>query len=259
VKSNHLPTVRESIQAIWARNFLQFRKTWLVSSFWIILEPLFVLGALGYGLGAYVPQVKGVSYLEFFFPALLCNSCMLVAFFECTYATFTKLTHMKLYQTALLAPMEPQQILIGEILWGATKALFSVLGVLIVAAMIGALGSARILLALPIVFMTAAIFATFGMLITSKVRNYDQIIYPSSGLIVPLSLFSGTYFPIDALPQPLLTLAYLSPLTHAVAATRAIQQGQFSGMLVLNVAFLALLLVALLRLTSRHFEKRLID
>lgn len=259
MKSNHLPTPWESIAAIWARNFLQFRKTWMVSLFWILLEPLFVLGALGYGLGSYIPQVKGVSYLEFFFPALLCNSAMLVAFFECTYANFTKLTHMKLYQSALLAPMEPWQILAGEILWGATKSFVSVMGVLLIATLIGAIGSFRILWALPILFLTGLIFSAFGMLITSRVKNYDQIIYPSSGLIIPLSLFSGTYFPLETLPKALQVLAYLSPLTHAVAVTRALQQGEFSGIVVLNVAFLILLLYALIRLSTKFFEQRLID
>ncbi|MFN7728663.1 MAG: ABC transporter permease [Bdellovibrio sp.] len=259
MKSLSLPTNWESMRSVWSRNFLQFRKTWLVSVFWIVLEPLFVLAALGYGLGSYVPQVNGVSYLEFFLPALLCNTTMLVAFFECTYANFTKLSHTKLYQTALLTPMMPNHLLGGEVLWGASKAMFSAIGVLAIASMMGAVGSVKIILALPVIFLSSCFFAMLGMLFTSIVKNYDQIIYPSSGLIVPLSLFSGTYFPLDALPQAMQVLSYLSPLTHVVAATRAIEQGQFSAMLVVNVAFLILLFAVLTRITARSFERRLID
>ena len=259
MKNANLPTPFESVKAIWARNFLQFRKTWLVSCFWIVLEPLFVLGALGYGLGSYVHQVDGMSYLEFFFPALLCNSAMMVSFFECTYANFTKLSHMKLYHTTLLAPMTPTQILLGEVLWGATKSMLSVIGVIIVALFLGALSSPRVFLAIPIIFISSLIFSMFGMLITSKVRNYDQIIYPSSGLIVPLSLFSGTYFPISTLPKWLQVIAYLSPLTHAVAATRAIQQSEMSWMLLVNFVYLGVLLYLLGRYTLKAFENRLID
>lgn len=259
MKSLSLPTTWESMRSVWSRNFLQFRKTWLVSIFWIVLEPLFVLGALGYGLGSYVPQVHGTSYLEFFFPALLCNTTMLVAFFECTYANFTKLSHTKLYHTALYTPMMPNHLLGGEILWGASKAMFSAVGVLIIALALGAVGSAKIILALPVIFLSSCFFAMLGMLFTSLVKNYDQIIYPSSGLIVPLSLFSGTYFPLEAMPKALQVITYLSPLTHAVSATRAIQQGQFSAMLVINIAFLILLLVGLSRITARSFERRLID
>jgi lipooligosaccharide transport system permease protein len=259
MKSHSLPTPTETVFAIWSRNFLQFRKTWMVSLFWIVLEPVFVLGAMGYGLGSYVPQVEGMSYLEFFFPALLCNSTMMVAFFEGTYANFTKLSYSKLYHSMLLAPMDPARILSGEVLWGATKALFSAAGVILVAAALGALTSARILLALPVIFLSSLIFATFGMLVTSRVKNYDQIIYPSSGLIVPLSLFSGTYFPLSALPKPLQVLSYLSPLTHAVSAVRSLQQGQLSAMVVINVASLVLVLILLTRVAKRSFEHRLID
>ena len=259
MKNVHLPTPAQSVKAIWSRNFLQFRKTWLISCFWIVLEPLFILGALGYGLGSYVHQIEGLSYLEFFFPALLCNSAMMVAFFECTYASFTKLSHMKLYHTTLLAPMMPNQILLGEVLWGATKSMLSVVGVIVVAFLLGALESPKIFLAIPIIFIAALIFSMFGMLITSKVRNYDQIIYPSSGLIVPLSLFSGTYFPISTLPKWLQVIAYLSPLTHAVAATRAIQQSEVSWMLLVNIIYLSGLLYLLGRYTLKSFEHRLVD
>lgn len=259
MRAGGLPTSLESVAAVWSRNFLQFRKSWLVSLFWILLEPLFVLGALGYGLGTYVTQVQGMSYLEFFFPALLCNSAMLVAFFECTYANFTKLSHTRLYHTMLLAPMDPRHLLTGEVLWGGTKSLFSVAGVMVVAAALGAMGSARILMAVPVIFLSALTFAAFGMLVTSMVRNYDQIIYPSSGLIVPLSLFSGTYFPLEVLPKPIQVLAYLSPLTHAVSATRSIQQGNYSAFVFVNVGCLALFFILLARAALKSFERRLID
>lgn len=229
----------------------------MVSVFWIVLEPLFVLGAIGYGLGSYVAQVQGMSYLEFFFPALLCNSTMMVAFFECTYASYTKLAHTKLYGTILLSPINTKQLLGGEVLWGATKATFSACGVLVVAMALGVTGSWRVFLALPVIFLSSLIFATFGMFVTSLVRNYDQIIYPSSGLIIPLSLFSGTYFPLETLPKFLQYVAYLSPLTHAVAATRSLQQGQFSNVVVLNVAVLVLLLTLIGRVTVRQFDRRL--
>jgi lipooligosaccharide transport system permease protein len=97
------------------------------------------------------------------------------------------------------------------------------------------------------------------MFVTSKVHNYDQIIYPTSGLIVPLSLFSGTYFPLASLPKGLQYLAYISPLTHAVEVTRSLQRGEFSLGGVLNISILILLLVMLFRLTVRAYEKRLID
>ena len=259
MRSNSLPTFWESMLAVCVRNFLQFRKTWMISFFWIVLEPLFILAAFGYGLGSYVPQVAGMSYLEFFFPALLCNIAMIVAFFECTYANYSKLSTSRFYQTALYSPMLPKHLLGGEVLWGGIKAMMSVGSVLLIASLFGAVASARILFALPVLFLAACFFAMLGMLITSVVKNSDQIIYPGSGLIIPLSLFSGTYFPLEAMPKSLQVIAYLSPLTHAVSATRSFQQGSFSAMVVINVAFLILLLIGLSRVTSRFFSRRLLE
>lgn len=259
MKSYSLPSDWQCVVSIWMRNFLQFRKTWMVSLFWIVIEPLFVLLALGYGLGSYIPQVEGASYIEFFFPALICNSVMMVSFFECSYASFTKLSYSHVFRTALLAPMLPIHILSGEVLWGATKGLLSAIGVLLVASFFGAVGSFKIIFALPVLFLLGLLFAMFGMLITSLVRNYDQIIYPSSGLIIPLSLFSGTYFPLTSLPAFFQVITFLSPLTHAVSATRSIQQGKISAFLVVNILALILFLYICQRLTAKHFEKRLMQ
>ena len=259
MRSNSLPTSFETIMALWSRNFLQFRKTWLISLFWIVLEPLFMLGALGYGLGSYVSQVQGMSYLEFFFPALLCSSAVMVAYFEGTYANFTKLSHSKLYHAMLLAPMNTAQLLAGEVLWAATKGLFSAIGVLTVASLMGAVGSFQILAALPVIFLASAVFAIFGMLVTSLVRNYDQIIYATSGLIMPMSLFSGTYFPLQGLPKALQAVAMISPLTHAVMATRELQQGKFTSGTAINIAILFLFLIVVGRFTQKKFDQRLID
>lgn len=257
MKTNSLPTATQSVLAVWKRNFIQFKKTWLISLFWIVLEPSFVLGALGFGLGRYVNSVGGQSYLEFFFPALLCNSVMMIAFYESTYANYTKLSYSKLYQSILLTPVEPEHLLWGEVLWAASKALLSAMGIMVVALFFGAIGSWTILLALPGLFLTGMIFSCIGMIVTSRVRNYDQIIYPSSGLIIPLSLFSGTYFPLESLPKPLFYLAQLSPLTHAVALTRGLQMNVFGVVGGVHLFVVLILSAALYRVALRFFSSRL--
>jgi lipooligosaccharide transport system permease protein len=91
------------------------------------------------------------------------------------------------------------------------------------------------------------------------VRNYDQIIYATSGLIMPMSLFSGTYFPLQGLPKALQALAMASPLTHAVMATRELQAGHFTSATVINIAVLFLFLIVMGRFAQKKFDKRLID
>ena len=216
------PTVRSGAFRVWSRNFLYFKKTWLVSLFWIVLEPVIYLGAMGFGLGAFVNNMGGVSYIEFFFPGLLATTAMMVAFFESTYGNYTKLTHQKTYATIMMTQIGPEEIVAGELLWAASKAFFGVLGVALVAFFFGLVDTYRIFLTLPILFLSSCLFSCLGMILTSYAKNYDSFIYSTSGLIVPMSLLSGTYFPLEQLPIPLRYIAYLFPLTHSVSATRSL-------------------------------------
>lgn len=244
-KTSKIPKMSEGIKKVWFRNFLYFRKTWLVSLFWIVLEPVVYLGAIGFGLGAFVSNIGSMSYVEFFFPGLLCSTAMMVAFFECTYSSYTKLTHQKIYQTILLSRIGPDEIIIGEILWGATKAFIGVLGVCVVSIFFGLIESFNLLLVFPVLFVLSILFSSVGMIFTSYARNYDSFIYSTSGLIVPMSLLSGTYFPVEQLPSGLMYLSYIFPLTHAVTATRAILHGGLDLTVIGHVVFLlALTLVA---------------
>jgi lipooligosaccharide transport system permease protein len=122
---------------VWLRNFLFFRKTFLVSLFWTILEPLMYLVAIGFGLGRFVEQIEGLTFIEFYYPGLLASTAMMVAYFEGTYPNYTKLTYQKTFSTMLLTPLNPNQILFGEILWAATKGFFAVCGVITVSLLFG--------------------------------------------------------------------------------------------------------------------------
>ncbi|MGZ3742444.1 MAG: ABC transporter permease [Pseudobdellovibrionaceae bacterium] len=241
---------------VWSRNFLYFRKTWTVSLFWVLLEPLMYLGAIGFGLGAFVSNINGHSYVDFFFPGLLCSTGMMVAYFEGTYGGFTKLTHQRTYSTIMLTRIGPEEIAFGELLWASTKGYLSVCGVAIVAAFFGLIDTWRIFPAMVVLLILCWLFASMAMIMTSLARNYDSFIYSTSGFIVPMSLLSGTYFPIEQLPSGLKYLAYLFPLTHAVQAVRGLLQEGFTTavsvhVLVLLVLGLILMNVAINRIRSK--------
>ncbi|MNS58419.1 Inner membrane transport permease YadH [compost metagenome] len=233
-----IPQVNSGAFKVWSRNFLYFKKTWLVSVFWIVFEPVVYLGAIGFGLGSFVNSMGGMSYIEFFFPALLCTTAMLVSFFEGTYGNYTKLTHQKTYSTIMLTRVGPEEIVAGELMWAASKGFFGVMGVTVVAAFFGLIDTYRIILILPVLFLISALFSCIGMIFTSIARNYDSFIYSTSGLIVPMSLLSGTYFPLDQLPTTLRYVSYLFPLTHGVAAVRNILHNQHVGIALIHVAIL---------------------
>jgi len=253
-----IPQVNSGAMKVWQRNFLYFKKTWMVSLFWIVLEPVIYLGAIGYGLGSFVNNMGGMSYIEFFFPALLSTTAMLVAFFEGTYGNYTKLTHQKTYATIMLTRVGPEEIVAGELLWAASKGFFGVLGVTVVAIFFGLVDSYRILLALPILFLLSCLFSCIGMIFTSIAKNYDSFIYSTSGLIVPMSLLSGTYFPLEQLPTGLRYVAYLFPLTHAVKAVRDVLHGGSSLWISIHVVILLLATWICMNVSFFRIRKKLL-
>lgn len=248
------PKMNSGFMRVWSRNFLYFRKTWTVSLFWVLLEPLMYLGAIGFGLGTFVANIGGHSYVDFFFPGLLCSTGMMVAFFEGTYGSFTKLTHQRTYATIMLTRIGPEEIALGELLWAGTKGYFSVCGVALVAAVFGLIDTWRIVPALAILLLLCWLFASLAMIVTSIARNYDSFIYSTSGFIIPMSLFSGTYFPIEQLPGGLKYAAYLFPLTHAVQAVRGILQDGFT--VAVGIHTLVLLVLGVLAMNIAIYRIR---
>ena len=248
---------RDGFFRVWQRNYFHFKKTWIASAFWIVLEPLMYLGAIGYGLGSFVNNMDGQGFLEFYFPGLLCSTAMMVAFFEGTYANYTKLTYQKLYSTIMLAPIRPQEIVMGEISWCATKGLFGVVGVSAVAFFFGLIESWRIFPAMLVLLLSAWLFSCAAMLVISYAKNYDSFIFATSGFIIPMSLISGTYFPLDSLPLALKVVAYLLPLAHSVHAVRLIINGNWDYTILLNLAYLVIVSLILLKLSMKRISRRL--
>ena len=247
------------VRTVWFRNFLLFKRSWSVSVFWILIEPIVILGSIGYGVGSYINNVGGVPYVDFYFPALLASSSMMVAFFESTYGNFSRLTYQSTYVTMIMSPLSVDEIVLGEILWGATKGTLSAVGIVAVGLPLGLVDSFIVIPVLGVIFISAFLFAAFGMLITSIVKNYDSIIYPTSGLIVPMSLLCGTYFSIDKFPIVIKYLMFLLPLTHTVAMARGLMTRGFVWSQIFNLVFLISVSIFLVKIATTNIKKRLIS
>jgi lipooligosaccharide transport system permease protein len=241
---------------IWYRNVLFFKKTFLVSFFWTILEPLMYLGGFGLGFGRYVPPVEQLPYLEFYFPGLICTTIMMVSYFEATYPNFSKLNYQRIYTTILMTRVTISDIWFGEALWGTSKALLSAIGLVVVGAFFG-LFSIKLIFLIPVLVLLGWIFSAFGLVMISVAKSYDTFVYSTSGLIVPLSLFSGTFFSLNDVPQVIRTVAYLFPLSHAVEISRSVLHREVNSSLVLHFCVLIAYAVGLTFLSLRLFNKRL--
>ena len=252
------PKIGESYKFIWFRNFLQFKRTILVSLFWVILEPLMYLGAIGFGVGSYINNINGQSYIDFFFPGLLCSTAMMVPFFEGTYTNYTKLTYQKLYNHMLLTKMTPQEIIFGEILWSTSKGAFGIAGLSLIGLMMGLVQDWKFIFVLLILLLTSWLFSSIAMLITSFARNYDSFIYATSGFLIPMTLISGIYFPINQQPLLLQIVSLILPLSHSVELCRAILAGEFRFGFYLHLAYLLILSYIILNLSIHRISKKLI-
>jgi lipooligosaccharide transport system permease protein len=248
------------IFSIWMRNFLHVRYTMLITAFWIFLEPALYLFAIGYGVGEFIPEIQGKTYLEFYFPGLLATTAMMVPFFESTYGYFSKLRHQKTYHAILLTPISVGEIMWGELLWAATKGLMSGFGILVIGAILGIITPGKIITCMGIVALISFVFAIVGMLFTTYARHYDFFIYGTSGFILPMSLFSDTYFPIERLPLKVQWLVQMLPLTHGVRLMRLTLDEQFNkGGTILHLGILIIFVVVLANWTYGRFRRILLN
>jgi lipooligosaccharide transport system permease protein len=226
------------------RNFISFRRTWsiLVSGFF---EPVFFLFAMGVGIGALVGDVevgdgRAVPYLVFVAPALLASSAMNGAVFDATTNVFFKLKYARLYDSVLATPLGPRDVAVGEITWALLRGLVYSGAFLLVAAVAGAVTSWWALLAVPAATLIGWAFASVGMSAATYMRTWADFDFIQLA-IVPMFLFSATFFPLSAYPPALQWVVQVTPLYHGVAMARDLMLGDVGPGFVVHVAYLTLM------------------
>ena len=222
-------------------NYFVYRRLWTII-FSGFFEPLFYLFSIGVGLGALVPDVTGpggapVEYAAFVAPALLGASAMNGAIYESTINIFFKLRYGKIYDAILSTPMQPLDIAVGEITWSLGRGALYAGGFLVVMASMGLMPSPWGILALPAAILIGFAFAACGMAATTYMKSWQD--FDMVNLIVlPLFLFSGTFYPLTVYPAAFQVLTRFSPLYHSVELIRALTLGVFDWSLAGHVAFL---------------------
>lgn len=258
VDALYFPTWGRGIIYVWKRNFMYFRYTLMTALTWIFIEPILYLLALGYGLGRFVTEIDGQNYAHFIAPAMMAISGMFVSFFEGTYSTYTKLNRQNTYQTMILTPISPDEVILGELLWVTSKAFLSVLSVAAVLCAMGLVSIPALPASLGMLLLMCWVFAAFGIWIASLATSYEWFSYSQSGVITPMSLFCGTYFPIAQLPKALLVIAYISPLTHGLMSVRMFLAGDFNSNFFVNLGYLLAAGIIFTNVSSARMERKLL-
>jgi lipooligosaccharide transport system permease protein len=254
-----LPKLSNRVWKVWMRDRDVFLKTYKTNFLPPLLEPVLYLLALGLGLGGFVQLINGEPYIQFIAPALVAVSMMFSSFYECTFGSFVRMYFQKTFDAIIATPVNIEEVITGEILWGATKSLINSSLVLGVIFAFGLAPSPFLLLIPPVSFLMGLLFASIAMCFTAIVPNIDSFSYPNFLFITPMFLLSGTFFPLAAMPEFLQVAAQLFlPLTNAVALTRALARGRVEISLLLNLAWLLIVTPLFFIMSINLMKKRLI-
>jgi lipooligosaccharide transport system permease protein len=248
--------------ALIERSFMVNTRSWLmfVSGFF---EPFFYLLAFQYGFGKLVSEVVGpggqtMSYIAFVAPALLASSAMNGAVFDSTFNVFFKFRYAKVYDAMLATPVGPFDIAIGEIGWAVLRGGIYAMGFLGVMAAMGLVSSIWVLLLVPAALLLAFAFAAVGMACATFIRSPSQFDYIQLA-IMPMFLFSTTFYPLSVYPGPLRILVECFPLYHGVELMRGLSVGLFQWGMLGHVAYLLVMAGIGLYATSRRLGKLLMS
>ena len=254
-----MPKLTRNVWKVWRRNFDVFMKTIRVNFLPSLIEPLLYLLALGLGLGGFVQPIEGVPYVNFIAPALVAISIMYGSFFECTYASFVRMYFQKTFDAIIATPVSVEEVIAGELIWGATRATINSTTVLAVVAAFGLVSSPLFLLVPLLAFLGGLLFSSIAMCFTAVASNIDFFNYPAFLLVTPMFLLSGTFFPLSTLPLAVQTgVQIFLPLTHVVSITRGLVLGSVEASMLLSLVWILVGTFVFFVLSINLMKKRLI-
>lgn len=239
-----LPEFSLRFVPIWRRNFLVWRKLAVASILGNIADPLITLIAFGYGLGSLLQTVNGIPYIQFLASGSICMSIMMAASFEALYSAFSRMHVQKTWEALLNAPLALDDVVLAEMLWAATKSLFSGIAILLVIFMLGIGLHPQTLVVPPLLFLIGMAFASIGLIINAIARGYDFFTYYFTLVLTPMIFLSGVYYPTTQLPPWLQLAAKALPLGAAVNLIRPLILGHWPSAPLVDIAILAIYCVA---------------
>ncbi len=244
---------------MWQRNRDVFFRLWKSIAPGFMIEPIILLIALGYGFGSFMGIIDGREYMEYIVPGLVGSYAMTTAVFECSYGVYFRMEYRRTYDSILTTPLNVEDIIGGEILWGATRSLITAVIILVVAIMFQLIPSFWALLVPVVAVIEGIMFASITIVFTSLVPSVYSFNYFFTLFIAPVTFLSGAFFPLDSLPEVVGTIGSVMPLTPAVEVIRSLVNGQFESGFVVSVGYLLLLAAIFFWLAVLTMRRRVIE
>jgi lipooligosaccharide transport system permease protein len=262
-------TFASAVDRIWRarklveRNVMVYRHQ-MVVIFSGVLEPVLYLAGIGFGLGGLVshgvslPDGRSIPYATYAAPGLLAVAAMNGAVFETIFNVFFKLNYAKTYEGILATPMGITEIAVGEMLWALLRALLYATAMLLLMLVLGLILSPWALLALPAALLVSAAFSAAGLAGTSVLRTVQDFDIPMGLIVMPMFLFSGTFFPTSFYPVPIQVALQATPLFHSISLIRGLTLGVMGWEQVWDLAYLVTFFALLMWVAMRQMERKLI-
>jgi lipooligosaccharide transport system permease protein len=239
-----------------------YRRNWRATVVSSVVQPVLFLVALGFGLGSQIQPAAatgGLTYVVYLAPALLVATSVQIAAAESTYPILSAFRWQQTYLGIAASPITPGQIFGGHLIWVGVRLAVSGAAYLVIATLLGAVTSAGVLLSLLTAVLAGLAFAAPVAAYSATLRTEGQ---QFSALfrfvVVPMTLFAGTFFPVTQLPGWVRPFAWVTPLWHGTELSRAAAFGGTPPLAVAgHLAFLLALLAAGTWLGVRTFTRRL--
>jgi lipooligosaccharide transport system permease protein len=244
------------------RNLFVARRIW-----WVpvsgLAEPVFYLLSIGIGIGKLVGGVPGpngttIPYPTYVAPALLAASAMNGSVFESTFNVYFKLKYAKVYDAVLATPMKATDVARGEIITAQMRGSVYAVVFIVMMALLGYIQSWWGVFALPAAILIGFAFGAVGMAGTTYMRSWTDFDLVQL-VLLPLFLFSTTFYPLSTYPRWLQIVVECTPLYHGVSLTRALTLGQISPAILVNVAYLVAMGALGLAIAGRRIQVLLLS
>jgi lipooligosaccharide transport system permease protein len=246
------------VWAVWLRHFEVYRRLWKMELAAPLIEPVFMIFAFGYGIGALIAsEVAGVPYLTFAGAGVLGFAVISRAMFETAYGSYFRMVYQATFDAILATPVEPESLALAELCWATTKALIDAA---IILAILSAFGAARSPLAvftpLPLA-VGSFLIAAITLNVTAHVHDIDSYnLY--NALFFSVIFICGVWFPVDVLPRSLRAVAWIIPITSAVDLTRALLVGRLSSRHAWELLYLLAASLACAEWSMRALRRRMV-
>ncbi len=247
-----------AVRGVMVREVINFSSFWRSSTFSSTVDPTIYMLAFGFGFGSLVSRVAGYDYIDFVGTGVVATTVLFSGAFPAMYGTFIKYSFQHTYDAILAAPVDTEELVTAEALWvGARTGMYGCVPLLV--AMVFGLHPSFGMLLVPLIAALAGFgWAATGIFIAARASRIESFSYWQSGLLTPMFLVAGTFFPLTRLPEWAQIAGNLNPLFHCVQLVRHAVFG-FQGVADLgHLAFLSVFALVMWRLAIRFMERKLI-